>query len=408
MAGPIRPSGALLRADLARGPGPHRADGRRSARARGQARGDEAAARLDRRPAGSGRCPGPRRRWRGAAAAGLHAIAGGVTVGVSARPRESGQAVVLAIGGSFALIAAALALVAIAGAVTGKGRTQRAADLAAISAARSMRDDLAAALAADAPERASQPRAHGQADLPSARPPRGHRRRNGERGGGDEAAGRLSRRPLLRPGPGQDLGLGRPGGTGRRVEAKAEAEAAAAAGALSSPPSIASGGGYSGPLTYRQGEPMRPDVATAFDRMAAAAAAAGVRCGQLRLSLRRRAGGALRRQPRPALGRPARHSLHRCATELDLGPARRLRLARRERRAASASSSATPGRPGTTASTAARRRARRPGNSVAAPGGDGAVAGGRRPAELRPRPFRAPLLARPPAGTSPRRCSPRS
>jgi len=53
-----------------------------------------------------------------------------------------GQALPLALGGSLALIAAALALVAIAGAVTGKGRAQRAADLAAISAARSMRDDL--------------------------------------------------------------------------------------------------------------------------------------------------------------------------------------------------------------------------------------------------------------------------
>ena len=40
-----------------------------------------------------------------------------------------------------------MALVAIAGAVTGKGRAQRAADLAAISAARSMRDDLPRLLA---------------------------------------------------------------------------------------------------------------------------------------------------------------------------------------------------------------------------------------------------------------------
>src|SRR6188472_4181992 len=55
---------------------------------------------------------------------------------------ESGQALILAIGGIFVLLAGALALVAIAGAVTGKGRAQSAADLAAISAARSMRDDL--------------------------------------------------------------------------------------------------------------------------------------------------------------------------------------------------------------------------------------------------------------------------
>ncbi len=55
---------------------------------------------------------------------------------------ESGQALILVIGGIFVLLAGALALVAIAGAVTGKGRVQRAADLAAISAVRSMRDDL--------------------------------------------------------------------------------------------------------------------------------------------------------------------------------------------------------------------------------------------------------------------------
>lgn len=60
---------------------------------------------------------------------------------------ESGQALILALGGSLAIIAAALALVAIAGAITGKGRAQRAADLVAISAARSMRDDLPRLLA---------------------------------------------------------------------------------------------------------------------------------------------------------------------------------------------------------------------------------------------------------------------
>ena len=61
--------------------------------------------------------------------------------------RENGQALLLALGAAFALIAAALALVAIAGAMTGKGRAQRAADLIAISAARSMRDDLPRLLA---------------------------------------------------------------------------------------------------------------------------------------------------------------------------------------------------------------------------------------------------------------------
>ena len=63
------------------------------------------------------------------------------------RSRRVGQALILALGGALVVIAGALALVAIAGAVTGKGRVQRAADLAAISAARSLRDDLPRLLA---------------------------------------------------------------------------------------------------------------------------------------------------------------------------------------------------------------------------------------------------------------------
>jgi hypothetical protein len=66
---------------------------------------------------------------------------------------------------------------------------------------------------------------------------------------------------------------GRLSGNGPRpveVRARATAEIAADAGGTAMP-SQASGGGYSGPLSYRQGKPMRPDVARAFDRMAAAA-----------------------------------------------------------------------------------------------------------------------------------------
>jgi LAS superfamily LD-carboxypeptidase LdcB len=37
------------------------------------------------------------------------------------------------------------------------------------------------------------------------------------------------------------------------------------------PSQTSGGGGYSGPLAYREGKPMRPDVAAAFVRMAAAA-----------------------------------------------------------------------------------------------------------------------------------------
>src|SRR3954466_4571916 len=57
-------------------------------------------------------------------------------------PQERGQALPAVLGACAVLVLAALALVSIAGALTGKGRVQRAADLAALSAARSMRDDL--------------------------------------------------------------------------------------------------------------------------------------------------------------------------------------------------------------------------------------------------------------------------
>ena len=60
----------------------------------------------------------------------------------------------------------------------------------------------------------------------------------------------------------------------RRRTAVAVAAEAEVAPALPDP--AAAGGGYDGPLAYRQGKPMRPDVALAFDRMERAARADGV------------------------------------------------------------------------------------------------------------------------------------
>jgi hypothetical protein len=105
------------------------------------------------------------------------------------------------------------------------------------------------------------------------------------------------------------------------VEASAVAEAAAPAPGTDPMPVTASGGGYGGPLAYRQGEGMRPDVADAFDRMAAAASRAG-------LSLIVNSGfrsdaeqaALFAEHPDPRWVAPPGHSLHRCATELDLGP----------------------------------------------------------------------------------------
>jgi hypothetical protein len=109
------------------------------------------------------------------------------------------------------------------------------------------------------------------------------------------------------------------------VVAHAVAEAvpasAASTGGGATGPEFASGGGYAGPLEYRQGEGMRPDVAAAYDRMAAAAAADGVSL-LINDGFRSDAEQAelWAANPDPRWVAPPGTSLHRCATELDLGP----------------------------------------------------------------------------------------
>jgi len=236
----------------------------------------------------------------------------------------NGQALPLALGGSLALIAAALALVAIAGAVTGKGRAQRAADLAAISAARSMRDDL--------PRLLSPPR------LPDGRPDPRHlvkavylaRARAAALAAArandvDAAHLRVSFPDGDSFAPVQVravvLGEVAVGQGSAWTEASAVAEAGASSAGSSGASRTASGGGYRGPLVVRQGEGMRADVAAAFDRMAAAAAAAGIAL-VVNSGFRSDAEQAalFAAHPDPRWVAPPGHSLHRCATELDLGP----------------------------------------------------------------------------------------
>jgi D-alanyl-D-alanine carboxypeptidase-like protein/putative Flp pilus-assembly TadE/G-like protein len=237
---------------------------------------------------------------------------------------ESGQALILVVGGIFVLLAGALALVAIAGAVTGKGRVQRAADLAAISAARSMRDDLPKLLA--------------PAALADGRPNPAHLDKSAYLARARLAATAASRGNGVGPSRLRlafpDSGSFAPvraravvvarlaaGGGHVEVEASALAEAAAPLGAAADGTTMASGGGYSGPLVYRTGEGMRPDVAAAFDRMAAAAGGAGITLlvvSGFRSDAEQAA--LFVAHPDPTWVAPPGHSLHRCATELDLGP----------------------------------------------------------------------------------------
>ena len=248
--------------------------------------------------------------------------------------REEGQALLLAIGGAFVLIVCALAVVAIAGAVSGKGRVQRAADLAAISAARSMRDDLPRLLAPPTlpnglpnPAHMEKPVYLLRARVAAAEAARangvGVRRL---RVSFPDAVSFAPVRVEAEVTGSVELDRTGAGSAAKRhgVEASAIAEAAAPAGGLgggASMPSMASGGGYDGPLVYRQGHGMRPDVAAAFDRMTAAAARDGLSL-VVNSAFRSDAEQAalFATHPDPQWVAPPGHSLHRCATELDLGP----------------------------------------------------------------------------------------
>ena len=149
------------------------------------------------------------------------------------------------------------------------------------------------------------------------------------------------------------------------------------------------------PLVYRNGEGMRPDVAAAFDRMAAAAGARASPWSSTPAS----APTPNRRRSSPPI--PTRAGSRR--------PATRCIAARPSSTSgpnpptagspptppASASSSATPGRPGTTASTAGPAPCSEAGDAglaVARGGGDGASPGGAACPSFVPTRFRAPLL----------------
>jgi hypothetical protein len=243
---------------------------------------------------------------------------------MKAKGDESGQALILALGGSLALIVAALALVAIAGAVTGKGRVQRASDLVAISAVRSMRDDLPRFLSPPRlPDGRSNPEHIGKVEyLARARTAAlAAAKANGV--DPDRVRVRFPDAESFAPVRAKATivaGLRESGG--HRVEATAVAEAAAPYGAAAGGETgMATGGGYGGVLIFRDGEGMRPDVVTAYDQMAAAARADGVVL-MVVSGFRSDAEQAelFAANPDPTWVAPPGQSLHRCATELDLGP----------------------------------------------------------------------------------------
>jgi soluble lytic murein transglycosylase-like protein len=234
-----------------------------------------------------------------------------------------GMALVVAVGGAF--------LFAYGQALGSRGRHQRIADLAAISAARVMRTSYPRLFEPPVlpdglpnPMYMSKPRY-----LALARAAAGSAAvRNGVRLGlGDvtfpdllsfaptRVRVRLRRTTRLRL---PSFGNRRAADVAVAARATASITPSAGAGALL--PSLG-GGGYSGPLALRQGKPMRPDTAAAFDRLAAAARDAGV---LLSITSAFRSDAEQARlfaaNPDPKwVARPGT-SLHRNGTELDLGP----------------------------------------------------------------------------------------
>src|SRR5262245_49557523 len=104
------------------------------------------------------------------------------------------------------------------------------------------------------------------------------------------------------------------------IRVRATAELVPSAGGVF--PATATGGGYDGPLAYRQGVPMRPDVALAFDRMAAAARGEAGLLLSVSSGFRSDAEQArlFAAHPDPRWVAPPGESLHRYGTALDLGP----------------------------------------------------------------------------------------
>jgi soluble lytic murein transglycosylase-like protein len=231
-----------------------------------------------------------------------------------------GQASVLLVGGLAAVLVGVLILGAVARGVAREAAAQRAADLGALAGARAMYDaysrlfeppviegrpnprhldrDRYLALARDTAERVA--RANG-ADAATVRFP-----------DGDTFAPvriRVEVREVV------DVRIG---SERRRVTVPAAAVAELAPVQAE----IAEGGGYDGPFAFRQGKPMRPDVALAFDRLERAARADGV---SLLIASAYRSdaeqAALFRARPDPKWVAPPGTSLHRYATELDLGPA---------------------------------------------------------------------------------------
>jgi hypothetical protein len=241
----------------------------------------------------------------------------------AARPSdERGQASVLLIAGLAAILLGVVVLGAAQRASGRAGTAQRAADLAALAGARAMDADYARLFEPAVLDGRPNPRHLEVADyLARARSAALQTaRRNGATTAEVAFPDGTSMAPVrIRVGVRDELQV-RSGTARRRLALRAVAVAELAPPGAEGVPAFG-GSGYDGPLAYRQGKPMRPDVAQAFDRMERAARADGVTL-LITSALRTDAEQAVlwARHPDPKWVAPPGTSLHRYGTELDLGP----------------------------------------------------------------------------------------
>ena len=252
---------------------------------------------------------------------------------------ERGQASLLLLGLLALLLAGALVLFGFGQALGARGKHQRAADLAAVSGAQVMSRHYPRLFEPAVFENGlPNPRHLSNEEylaLARAAALRGARRNGVARVRSRSSfPGWASRRRGSRSVLAAEARL--PLGERRResipVKASATAEIAPDSGVAYGMPTHGSGGGYDGPLAYRMGKPMRPDVAAAFDRMAAAARREAGLYLSVSSGFRSDAEQAVlwNANPNPKWVAPPGTSLHRYATELDLGPPGRLPMARRQ------------------------------------------------------------------------------
>jgi Transglycosylase SLT domain/D-alanyl-D-alanine carboxypeptidase/Putative Flp pilus-assembly TadE/G-like len=242
---------------------------------------------------------------------------------------ERGQASLLFLGVLAALLAGTLVLFGLGQALGARGKHQRAADLAAVSAAQVMSRNYPRLFEPVVFENGMpNPRHLSNQDylaLARAAALRGAHR-NGVSSHAVVVtfadAGFAPTRIEVATSGGAHLRLGERRRERIAIKASATAELAPDLNAALGMPTHGSGGGYDGPLAYRMGKPMRPDVAAAFDQMAAAAR----REAGLYLSISSGFRSDAEQQvlwnanPNPKWVAPPGTSLHRYATELDLGP----------------------------------------------------------------------------------------